>query len=324
MLAGVSLSGCESVSFYTQAVQGQAEILLKREAIGNIIAQTDTEPELVDKLRYLQAARQFASDHLGLPDNASYTRYADLKRRYVVWNVVATERYSVQPKQQCFPIAGCVTYRGYFSREDADGYAGKLRQTGLDVVVGGVSAYSTLGWFADPILNTMLARPREDLAGLLFHELAHQQFYLKGDTTFNESFATTVEREGLKAWLDYRGEQAILTARLQRREKRDAVVALILEYRQRLGARYATLEDVGLLEAAKQEGFAQMRQAYAGLKKAGVGTPGFDHWMAGDLNNASLALFADYNTRVPEFTALLEKEGHDWGQFYRAVEALGQ
>lgn len=327
VLASLALSGCESVAFYTQAAQGQAEILFKRTSIESIVADAQVAPEILEKLQYLQAARAFASTHLGLPDNNSYTRYVDLGRSHVVWNVVATSAYDIQPKQHCFPIAGCVTYRGYFSKEDAQHYADQLRGEGLDVVVGGVSAYSTLGWFSDPILSTMLGRPLEDLAGLLFHELAHQQYYRKGDTTFNESFATTVEREGLRAWLRSRNEDALLEAVLARRAKRDEIIELILRHRQKLGDSYMALyqaegETSVHLSEAKKRGFAALRQDYEALKSKGGGTPGYDRWMKKPLNNASLALFADYNTRVPEFTALLSASGDDWPQFYTAIEGV--
>lgn len=331
-LTAFMLSGCETLSFYSQATQGQLQLLMKREPISAVLADTDQSAELREKLAYLQAVRVFASNELKLPDNASYTEYADLERSHVVWNVVATPRYSVKPEKHCFPIAGCVTYRGYFAKENAKAYAAQLEKQGLDVIVGGVSAYSTLGWFADPILNTMLNRPLPDLAGLLFHELAHQQFYKKGDTTFNESFATAVERAGLQRWLASRGETETLDDVLVRRAKRDEVVALILAQRKALGDAYQRVYETteGLdkatrdqrLQATKTAGFKRLRQAYTALQESGGGTPGFDRWIERDLNNASLALFADYNTRVPEFAALLQSQNGDWQQFYAAVKAL--
>lgn len=330
LVATMWLAACETVAFYSQATHGQLSLLLKREPITELLADPEQARALKEKLRYLQAARAFASRELALPDNDSYTQYADLKRSHVVWNVVAAPRYSVKPKKHCFPVAGCVTYRGYFAKDDAQAYAKKLEVEGLDVSLGGVSAYSTLGWFADPILNTMLKRPLPDLAGLLFHELAHQQFYKKGDTTFNESFATTVEREGLHRWLASRGEADLLEDVLARRARRDAVVELILDHRNKLGEAYAAVREKKLdaeveektLQVAKKTGFDALRTAYADLQAKGGGTKGFDRWIQRDLNNASLALFADYNTRVVEFNELLAGMDGDWQAFYLAVEAL--
>src|SRR4051812_10885006 len=206
-LSASSLCGC----YLIQAATGQMQIVSKRQPIAEVIRDPATSEKLKARLEYVAAARDFASRELGLPDNESYRSYADLGRPYVVWNVFAAPEFSVEPRQWCFPIAGCVVYRGYFSEAAAQRYARKLRRRGDDVAVGGVAAYSTLGHFKDPVLSTMLGWSDAQLAATLFHELAHQVVYVPGDSQFNESFATVVEEAGLERWLAARqGEQELV------------------------------------------------------------------------------------------------------------------
>ncbi len=312
----VVLSGCESVSFYTQAALGQVEILRNRQSLRSLLADPNTDDTLKARLAYLLEAREFASEVLKLPKNDSYTSYADVGRPYVVWNVVATPKFDVNPVESCFPIAGCVSYRGYFGLAKAKEYARKLQDDGLDVVVGGVSAYSTLGWFSDPILNTMLARSNPELAGLLFHELAHQQFYKKGDTPFNESFATLVEHEGVRLWLSARGELDELQRYESQQADRERVISMILEERTNLSQAYlaATDQPESELQQIKTAAFAQLRRRYRALN-----TQVFDRWIKSNLNNASLALFSDYYSRVDYFAGLLADADGDWARFYAVV-----
>ena len=206
--AVLPLSGC----YLLQAAGGQMEISAKREPIAEVIADAATPPQLRARLEYVANARDFASRELGLPDNESYRSYADLDRPYVVWNVFAAPEFSVEPRRWCFPIAGCVVYRGYFSEEAAQHYASRLRRRGDDAAVGGVAAYSTLGHFKDPVLSTMLGWSDAQLAATLFHELAHQVVYVPGDSEFNESFATVVEEAGLERWLTERRRSQELVA----------------------------------------------------------------------------------------------------------------
>ena len=230
------LNGCTSLGYYSQLASGQWQLLRAREPVAVLVADPATPPALRQHLAKAQQARAFASSHLKLPDNRSYRVYADIGRPFVVWNVFATPEFSLEPHTYCFPIAGCVAYRGYYSQSAARGEAAIQRLQGMDVSIGGVEAYSTLGWFNDPILNSMMGWGDERLATLIFHELAHQRFYVKDDTEFNESFATFVEQEGTRQWRAFRGLPPDTDSRLQ---QRDQFIELVLETRSRLEKLYA-------------------------------------------------------------------------------------
>jgi predicted aminopeptidase len=279
---------------------------------------------LKEKLALVLRIRDFASRELLLPDNGSYRSYADLQRPQVVWNVVATPEFSLRLRQWCFPVAGCVTYRGYYSRDGAQSLANKLRAQGEDVHLYGVDAYSTLGWFDDPVLNTFIDKPEARLAALIFHELAHQQIYIKGDSAFNEAFAEAVAQEGVVRWLrhverldDLAGWQASL-----RRD--EEFVALLREARSRLDKVYAADSDVGGKRAGKAQVFHELELTYARLKESWGGHGGYDRWFASPLNNARLASVGTYRSQLPAFQVLLQQEGGDLTAFYRAVSALGR
>ncbi len=278
------------------------------------------------RLEVAYQARRFASRELLLPDNQSYSRYVDLERDYVIWNVVATPPYSVDAIESCFPIAGCVSYRGYYRKKAALEYGKKLQQKGLDVYVGGVSAYSTLGWFDDPLLNTMLARSDAAIAGLVFHELAHQVVYIKDDTRFNESFATAVEEIGLRQWAAEQGLNQSLQNYFSDRAKRKDIVRIVLESREQMRTAYTAYASAGesRLAKAKRVQFERLKNRYKELKRVGGGTPGFDRFFATELNNASLALFGEYHGWVDAFEQLFEQSGGDWELFYAAVKTLSQ
>ena len=324
----LSLTACESVQFYSQAVKGHSQMMLKREPITEVVKSPNTSDEVRRKLALIQKARLFAIDELKLPNNGSYTQYADIKRPYAVWNVVATKTYNTQPIQHCFPVAGCVSYRGYFSKEAAQAHADKLKAQGYDTIVSGAAAYSTLGWFSDPVLNTMLRRSDLALAGLVFHELAHQQVYQAGDTAFNESFAMAVELAGVDAWVETQDNtpqhQQSLAQYRQSKQINTAVVALILKHRKLIAAAYKSIpkDDLAQLAKVKQQGFDDLRAAYKTLRANGGGSVGYDRWFARDINNASLVLFGDYHGWLGAFEALLEQSGGDWARFYQAVEAM--
>ena len=312
------LSACESIGFYSQVVKGHSQIMLKREPIEQVVKRPTTERALREKLSLITSARAFAVDTLKLPDNGSYTQYVDTGRRYVVWNVVATEAFSIWPVEHCFPVAGCVSYRGYFKKAAAQAYANQLKAKGYDVTISGASAYSTLGWFSDPVLNTMLYRSDLGLAGLVFHELSHQQVYKAGDTAFNESFATTVELAGIKAWAVAQQSalkdsqdalvlnQKNLAQYKAQKEKNAEVVQLILKYRNKIGQSYQKIDprNIEQLAVAKEQGFAELREAYKKLRESGGGSPGYDQWFESPINNASLVLFGDYHGWVIAFDAL--------------------
>ena len=320
LLLAVGLNGCST--YYGQLAVGQLDLLRQREPIAAIIDDPQRDPQLRQRLSLVLQARAFASSALALPDNGSYRLYADIQRPYVVWNLFATEEFSVAPLTHCFPIAGCVAYRGYYQPGRARGAAAFLKAEGYDTLVSGVQAYSTLGWFDDPLLSSMLRWDDERLAGLIFHELAHQQLYVAGDTAFNESFASFVEREGLRQWRASRGLPPLSDAA----QKRSAEFSeLMLETRARLAALYESNLDESAMRAAKQAEFTRLRQAYRELRDGPwQGDRRFDRWMAQPLNNASLLPFGLYDGWVPAFAVLFEQVDGDWARFYAEVEALGR
>ncbi len=322
----VLLSGCQPIEYYSQAVAGQTSLWLHQRDIEVVLSDPAVPPEIKARLRVARQAREFASRVLKLPENNSYSRYVDLDRDYVVWNVVATPRYSLDAIESCFPVVGCMSYRGYYRKEMALSQAGQHQQAGLDVYVGGVSAYSTLGWFDDPLLSSMLGRSDSAIAGLVFHELAHQRVYIKDDTQFNESFATAVERLGLSQWAATQEIDKELEAYFLDRARRDDVVRLVLESRVQIAEAYRANEatDEQKLAAIKREQFAELKSRYAGLVQNGGGTPGFDRFFAGELNNASLALFGEYHGWVGAFEHLFDDSDGDWEIFYAAVESLSK
>ncbi len=318
------LSSCGSLGYYLQAVRGQADLLARRQPIQELLAQPETPEALKNKLAGVLVMREFAVRELDLPDNASYTSYADLERSHVVWNVFATPEFSLRGVESCFPLVGCLAYRGYFSREAARRHAGQLREQGYDVFLAGVPAYSTLGWFDDPVLNTMLHWPEPYLAGLLFHELAHQRLFLPDDTQFNESFATTVEEAGVRRWLaagHSPPEQAAAYRRFSRYQQE--FLALAEEFRERLQALYARQDlEPTAMRALKQQIFRELDVAYRQRKQENWdGFGGFDFWFESP-NNASFLPLSTYHHHVPAFKNLLNHHRGDFAAFYQAVEEL--
>ncbi len=322
MLAGLLLNGCSSVGYYGQLAEGQWQLLRARQPVDNVLADPASSPQLRERLAHAEQARRFASDHLKLPDNRSYRVYADLGRPYVVWNVFATPELSLQPVTHCFPIAGCVAYRGYYRQGEARGAAALMRRDGLDVYVGGVEAYSTLGWFDDPILSTMLGWGDERLAALIFHELAHQRFYVRDDTAFNESFATFVEQEGARQWRVARGLAPLGQGQTAQQEQ---FTRLVLASRERLQAIYAGPLDDAHKRVAKQAEFQRLRAEYRVLRDGPwAGDKRYDAWVYGPMNNAKLLPFGLYDQWVPAFAAVFREVGGDWARFYERVEQLGR
>ena len=322
MFALISLTGCSTVSFYWQAFNGQAEILNKSRPIESVIQDRDTKPELKQRLNALLAMRDFASKELKLPDNKSYRNYADLKRSFVIWNVFATTEFSTELTQWCFPIAGCVNYRGYFAKESAESFAQNLPKQMTDAFVGGVPAYSTLGYFNDPILNTFIHYPEVELARLLFHELAHQVVYVQDDSMFNESFATAVEEAGIERWLKSQAGRGLSGDWQAAQTRRNDFQTLVLKYQERLKSLYATELSDEAKRLAKQQTFRELRDEYQTLKTGWGGFAGYDRWFGQDLNNAHLASIAIYNELVPAFGKLLEQEQGDFLRFYDATKRV--
>jgi predicted aminopeptidase len=318
-LAAALLGGCASVGYVAQAARGQFGVLRARRPIAKLLAAPDTPPALRARLELVAAIRDYASRELHLPDNASYRSYADLGRPYVVWNVVAAPPFSLSPREWCFPVAGCVAYRGYFRESSARDFAARLAADGDDVAVFGVAAYSTLGRFADPVLNTMTAYGPIDLAGLIFHELAHQKLYVAGDSAFNEAFATTVEEHGVARWAAANATPAALAAWQARRERGLELTRIIDASRERLREIYrAGLPDEDK-RARRQAEFAALA-ANVRAFEAGTGFRSALHeWLDG-LNNAHLAAMATYRERQPMFEALFVQSGGNFEAFYRAAE----
>jgi predicted aminopeptidase len=319
------VSGCASLAWYGQAVHGQLDLLSRREHIADLLRDPDTDPELARRLEQVLKIRRFAHQELGLPESRSYRHYADIERPAVVWNVIATPRFSLQPRTWCFPIAGCVAYRGYFSRADADAQAHALREQGLDVIVSPAAAYSTLGWFSDPVLSTMLAWDDAGLAGFLFHELSHEQLFVPGDTAFNEAYATLVETVGVERWLDSQGNPAALQAWRDRLELRQRWTAVMLDARDRLADGYHRLRgDEAALAAFKAEAFGDLSEALAELAEASQ-SDWIRRWAERGLNNADLALVASYREGVSAFEAVLQGCDQDLDCFHaRVAEIAGQ
>jgi predicted aminopeptidase len=319
-LTAVTLSGC-GVLYVAQAARGQWQVVHARQPIDKIIASDKTAPALRNRLTEVRAARDFASLELSLPDNGSYRSYADLERPYVVWNVVAAPEFSVNPQRWCFPIAGCVAYRGYFNETKARKFAGSLAKEGFDTYVGGVAAYSTLGKFKDPVLNTMLGYGDDELAAIIFHELSHQLIYVANDSEFNEAFATAVEQAGLERWLKLRGRESDLGRYKARRERQAQIIALFIAARAKLAALYRLRLAPDAMRARKAEIFATLDGQIADLeKRLGIRTS-YRNTEKG-LNNAYLASIATYYDCVPGFERLLASEGGDLPKFYGAVREL--
>jgi len=315
------LSGC-GLSYYWQAATGHLQLMRQAVPVAEVIANPKTPPGLRDKLVVATAAVAFAHQHLLLPDNGSYASFADLGRPAAVWNVVAAPPLSLEPRTWCFPVAGCVSYRGYFARDSADAFAAGPRAAGDDVFVAGVAAYSTLGRFADPLLNTMLGEEDYRLAGTIFHELAHQRIYLRDDSQFNEGFASFVAAQGIRRWLLQRGdERAFCRYRLERRRQRQ-VLDLLGVIRRALGDVYELDSPDAARLKAKAELLATLEPAYQRLKASWAGPPDFDHWFATPFNNARLAAIATYEHDVAAFATLFARSGGDFGRFYQRAGEL--
>jgi len=320
VLIAATGGGC----YILESVEGQLALMSKREPITRVIADSATPPALRSQLEAVAAIRDFASRELRLPDNGSYRSYADVGRRYVVWNVVAAPEFSVDPREWCYPVVGCVAYRGYFAEARAHAFADKLRNQGLDVAVAGVAAYSTLGHFNDPVLNTMMDWSDVELAAIIFHELTHQLVYLPNDSAFNEALATTVEEEGVRRWLRAQGRDADLAAHLLQQERYLKVIGLLSATRAELRAIYAAGLPPEQVRERKRAAFLEMHSSFALLKADWGGHVPFESWFAEDLNNAHLASIATYFDCVPGFQRELEAAGGDLPAFYARVRGLAK
>lgn len=313
-----AVCGCQSVSFYRQAIGGELQILTHQKPIKDLLADTNTSATLKHKFDVVLKSREFARTNLHLPTDDSYLKYVDLHREYAVWNVNAAPPLSLEPKRWWYPFVGKASYRGYFSRDAAVKYANQLKKKGFDIYVGSVETYSTLGWFHDPVLNTFITESDAELAEILFHELAHQRIFIAGDTDFNEAFATAVGEEGVRRFLQ---NAPTAYARYQHDRKEEAVfVKLVLDGRDRLEAVY---KDPKLSETQKLAGKKAIIDDMR-LEHSQLGLTNYDRWFSREINNAKLNTVSAYYTLVPAFRALLEKNGGDLEKFYREVERLGR
>ncbi|HET7624044.1 MAG TPA: aminopeptidase [Verrucomicrobiae bacterium] len=337
VIVGV-VSGCNTLSFYAQAAKGQYQIFAHQQRVSKLIADPATPEKLKHQLELVQQLRVFAAKKLKLPVDDHYLKYVDLHRPYVVWNVQAASRFSLQPKTWWYPLVGSLEYRGYFSKKGAMKYGAKLERDGYDVSIGGVEAYSTLGWFNDPLLNTFVFRAEPQLAEVIFHELGHQRLFARGDTDFNEAFATVVGQEGARRWLRAHGKTNQLAAYEISLRRNTQFVHLIMSTRARLEKIYGDTHDANgkvkaakhppaspaKLEEEKKNVFDDLRRQYGDLKNKWGGDAGYDYWFSKALNNAQLNTIANYYDYVPGFEQLLKLNGGDMEKFYKAAERLSK
>lgn len=331
LAALLGLGGCANLGYYWQSVSGHLQLMRAARPVSEWLADPATPPALKARLELAERIRRYAVTALDEPDNASYHRYADLHRRAAVWNVVAAPEFSLQLKTWCFVVVGCVSYRGYYDEAAAEREADGLKAEGLEVSVYGVPAYSTLGWLnwlgGDPLLNTFIDYPDGELARIVFHELAHQVLYVPGDTVFNESYATTVERLGAGEWLAQEGTPAEREQYARVEARRTAFRALTMATRTELARIYESFgpeaKDRRSELAMKNEAMENFRRRYAELKKSWGGYAGYDHWVAG-ANNAAFGALAAYDTLVPDFEALFAHEGRNWPRFFAAVKRIAK
>lgn len=306
----ILLTHCSTVTYLSQAAGGQIRIMTASKPISRL-KPGDVDSASMQKLVMVLKIRAFASDGLGLPENRSFTEFAKMKGDYLGWNVFAAPRFSVEPKRWCFPVAGCVVYKGFFSKDKAAGLADSLKKEGFDVHISPFTAYSTLGWFRDPVLSTQLGLDSIDLAGLIFHELAHQQLYKKGDSEFSESFAVTVEREGVVRWFRSLGREDQAWQAIQAWEEEDRRVLRILKVRSELEKLYSSGADSLTMQQKKDSIFLSLEHyLYHTERTVPV------------LNNAFIAPVNAYHSRVPEFRALLDSCGGNLPEFYKRLSAL--
>lgn len=335
----LGVSGCHTLGFYGQAARGQYQILAHQQPIEKLMASAQTPQRLKQRFELLRDLRAFAGQELKLPTDNQYRKYVDVHRPFVVWNVEAASELSLQPKTWWYPLLGSLEYRGYFSKAGATNYAASLRKQGYDVSVGGVEAYSTLGWFKDPVLNTFIFEDDAELAEIIFHELGHQRLFARGDTDFNEAFATTVGQEGARRWLKAKGDTAGLKNYRAHLDRSSQFVHLVMSTRARLEALYGdertkdgkikagrkkNPEAAEKLRAQKEQILREMKEQYVRLKAQWGGDPEYDGWFSHPINNAHLNSVAAYYDFVPAFEQILAAHGGDMEKFYQAAEQLSK
>jgi predicted aminopeptidase len=324
LICWATLWGCQTVNYYSQAIDGQCRILLKRQPISAIVSDPNSPQPLRESLTLILQLREFADNELQLPVNSHYLTYVDLQRPFVLWNVFATPEFSLTPKTWCYPVAGCAAYRGYFDEKNAQQYARELDEQGYDVYVGGVTAYSTLGWFDDPVLSTFVRYSQAQTAALIFHELAHQKLYVKDDTAFNESFATFVEQEGLRRWQLASGSERIYSDYQRQHRRRRQFVQLIMHCRQQLELLYQSDLEPSEKRVRKTTIFSELRNEFNQLKTHQTELSAYDVWMNQSLNNAKISSVVAYHDFLPAFRKMLTQYAGELNQFYDACRQLTQ
>lgn len=318
------LGACADMGYYLHSVKGHFSIIQQKRDIDDILRDEHVDSKLSQRLQLVQGIRRFAFDELMLPESDSYSEYADLKRNYVLKNLFAAEEFSIRAKQWCYPIVGCAGYRGFFDLERLDEFVSDLQQQNYDVYVASVAAYSTLGWFDDPVLNTFINWPDYRLAGLIFHELAHQQLYVDGDSRFNESFATAVQQAGVEKWLLSQGLDLQLQLYRQHILNRRAVFDLIKQTRNELDQLYQRDINDDEKRRLKAQALERLKARYQALAKTHQVKDGFQRWFDGELNNARLVSVSTYNDWVPVFSAILVQQQGDFRAFYNEVERISK
>ncbi len=316
-----SLSGCASINYYSQSIQGQFEVLQKRQAIKDILKENNISDSLRNKLNTVLLLRNFSVEQLSLPKNNSYLSYTDLERDYVIWNIFANEEFSLEPVSWCYLVVGCLSYRGYFSQTEAEQHASELGEKGYDIYLGGVSAYSTLGWFDDPVLNTMLQWNDIRLATVMFHELAHQQLYIKDDSEFNESYADAVAYIGVTKWLEQQYDKNLLKEYQQSQRQENEFVDLIMRYKSILNDIYHSAENEKTKRKLKKESLQNMSNDYFKMSNTWGKSP-YKGWFSSDINNAKLASIVTYKEYVSDFLEIYEKFEKDLPKFYSFSKSL--
>ncbi len=319
-----AMSGCLSIKYYGQAVYGQCKILTNRKSINKIIADKDTPKRLKERLSLVLDIRDYAIDELKLPGSKNYLTYVDLKQPYAIWNVFATPEFSLTPKKWCYPVVGCCAYRGYFSEQNALDYADTLEKQGYDVFVGGVTAYSTLGWFNDPVLNTFINFRDTKLAALIFHELAHNILYVSDHTAFNESFATAVEQEGIRRWMTAHNNPSAINDYMIDSQRHLQFIKLIMKYRKKLESLYSKDLSLQQKREAKESTFRDLKDEYKVLKEKWEGYSGYDFWFHKKINNARMITVSTYYDLVPAFLKIMEVSGNDMEKFYIKCQELAK
>jgi predicted aminopeptidase len=320
----VALTGCESIRYYNHLISGQINIINKNKPIHQLLDEPQVSEKLKAQLELVLEIREFAKNELCLPVKNQYLSFVDLQRPFAAWNVYATPEFSLTPRTWCYPVVGCTAYRGYFSKQAARDSGDKLKKQGYDVFMGGVAAYSTLGWFDDPVLSTFVYRNHVKLAALIFHELAHQLLYVEDDTTFNESFATAVEQEGLRRWLATKNDLNALTDYQIDYQRHRQFVQLVMKYRKQLESLYAEDVSTPTKRDAKALAFDGLRDEYRLLKQQWEGYSGYDLWFGNTLNNAQLISVSTYYDLVPEFLKLLQHSEYNLKLFYKECQNLAK